>query len=231
MMNYRNSAGLNFLLQRLVDPEIEPVTLAEAKRHIKQFANVTSEDADITEWIKLAREWVEDYTGRAMVDQTWRLSVSRDQLPVSVNTVDYDYSRGLLMCPPSQSVYLRRSPVLAITKLATVDRTTNIETVLDPSEYILWDEGTRWPRVVPATGATWGASDFRVEYRAGFADRTGSPITGAEVVPSALKHAIKLILGNYDANRELVNIGNIVNELPLGLSWLLGSEKCDLGMA
>ena len=47
----------------------------EMKRHLRCFMSVTDEDADITNLIAAAREWAEDYTGRALVDQTWRLSL------------------------------------------------------------------------------------------------------------------------------------------------------------
>jgi hypothetical protein len=225
-----------FLLQRLSDPEIEPVTLAEAKKHIKQFANVTNEDDYIEGLIKLAREWVEWYTGCAMVDQSWRVTFSRHQL-INGNSVAGYIAPGYMgsvygqsLINPARMIYLRRSPVLAITRVATVDA-YGVETEVSADEYSLIDEGTKWPRIIPAAGATWTGTDFRVEYRAGFADRTGSPVTGAEVVPPALKHAIKLVLANFDANREPVNVGNIVNKMPLGLEWLLAQHKCDQGWA
>ena len=61
---------MNFVLERLTQPEMEVVTLAEMKRHLRLFSSVTDEDADITALIVAAREWVEDYTGRVLVDQT-----------------------------------------------------------------------------------------------------------------------------------------------------------------
>lgn len=229
---------MNFLLQRLSDPEIEPVTLAEAKRHIRAFANVTSEDDDIDMLVKVAREWVEDYTGRVLVDQSWRLTIRKQPFQLSGNSVAGYLApgyEGSVYCGQLQSttlsgVHLRKSPAIEITRLVKLD-SQGAETLVDDSEYILVDAGTRWPRVLPLTGASWTGGDFMVEYRAGFANRSDSPVTGAEVIPARLKHAIKLIIGNYDSNRDLVNIGNIVTKLPLSLEWLLQSEKCELGMA
>lgn len=223
---------MNFVLERLTQPEIEPVTLAEAKRHIKQFAGVTSEDDDITLLIQVAREWVEDYTGRALVDQSWRLTV-RQSLPALVGDVVSGYSRpgysGIVRQAAQGGYYLRRSPILGITKVATLD-SSNVATELDASSYVLLDGGSRWPRIMPLNNAWSTATDFLVEYRAGFADRTGSPVTGAEVVPAALIHAVKLVIANFDANREPVNIGNIVTKLPLGIEWLLAGQKCNTGI-
>lgn len=227
----------SFILERLSSPEIEPVTLTEAKRHIRQFVSVTTEDDLVTELIKVAREWVEDYTGRALVDQTWRLTINQGPAALALpGDVVGGYARpgyycGALNWSAMQSGFLlRRSPVLEVLSMVTFD-SQGVETVVDPTTYQLREAQSKFPRIVPLAGAAWTLASFKVEFRAGFAERTGSPVTGAEVVPSTIKHAIKLILANYDQNREPVNIGNIVNELPLGIKWLLASQKCDLGMS
>ena len=224
---------MRFLLERISNPEIEPVTLAEAKRHIRQFVNVTTEDDDIELLIQVAREWVEEYTGRVLIDQTWRLTVEPQVfIPTATDAVDAPpgASSGACAWTRDNRILLRRSPVLSIEALATLDAQGN-ETAVDPSGYVLWNAGTKWPSIGPGTAAAWPSSAFRVTFRAGFADRTGSPITGAEVVPPAFKHAIKLILAHYDGNRAPVNIGNIVSTLPYGIEWVLQPQKCDLGMA
>lgn len=223
-----------FVLERILGPAIEPVTLAEAKRHIRQYVNVTTEDADVTALIQVAREWVENYTGRAMVDQTWKLTVQpRSSI---VGDVVSGFVRPGCYCGPMQpwsaadGILLRRSPIIEVETMYTID-SQGVETLVDASTYQLREPTSRWPRLVPLTGAIWTGGAFNVTFRAGFADQLGSPVTGAEVVPGVLKHAIKLIIANYDQNREPVNVGNIVQELPLNLKWLLQSQKCDLGMA
>lgn len=224
---------LSYVLERLTEPEIEPVTLAEAKRHIRQFVNITNEDDDVEVLIQVAREWVEVYTGRVMIEQSWRLSVRR-ALSYAGDTVSGftgpGYYYGSTSWLKSGGVYLRRSPVLEITALYTVDAAGE-ETLVAVDQYQLRDQGSKWPRIVPLAGAAWTGSEFRVEYRAGFADRLGSPVTGAEVVPAALKHAMKLIIANYDENRGPVVVGTISAALPLGIDWLLAGQKCDLGFA
>lgn len=227
---------MNFVLERVTQPEIEPVTLAEAKRHIRQFVNVTTEDADTEALIQVAREWVEDYTGRAMIDQTWRLNVRPDSgVPIAGDSVSGYSSRpgyyGTMNWLAEGGIYLRRSPVLSILSVATVDA-EGVETVLDEGSYLLWNAASKYPILRPRGAAAWNAnSTFRVEFRAGFADQLGSPVTGAEVVPAALKHAMKLIIANFDSTRESVNVGNIVTKMPNGIEWLLSSQKCELGMA
>ena len=52
-------------------PSIEPVTLAEAKAHLK--VDTTDDDALITALIAAARARAEWHTGRALVTQSWTL--------------------------------------------------------------------------------------------------------------------------------------------------------------
>lgn len=225
---------MRFVLERVSEPEIEPVTLTEAKRHIRQYASVTAEDADVTSLISLAREWVEDYTGRIMVDQTWKQTVfqtDRSALVSGDRVGGYSrpgYSGSFRWS--DNSLLLKRSPVLGIVSVKVIDL-AGAETVVDPDSYVLRESDSKYPRLIAVSGTSWTTEDFVVEFRAGFADRDSSPQTGAEVVPATLKHAIKLILANFDQNRDLVNIGNIVTELPLGLKWLLASQKADSGFA
>jgi hypothetical protein len=49
--------------------------------------------------------------------------------------------------------------------------------------------------------------------------------TTAALVPANVKHLIKLWISHFYENREPVNIGNIVNEIPLSLSTLTTSCK------
>jgi hypothetical protein len=202
---------MNFTLERLTDPEIEPVTLAEMKRHLRGFVGVTEEDDDITALITAAREWVEDYTGRVLVDQTWRLTlmgrpgstfggdiVGGHRGPGPVN---YGYYYGFWRWGRYGELALRKAPVLALTQFVSVD-SAGVETDVDASTYELREANSKYPRIVALNGATWSTwltGDLRIKFRAGFADRTGSPVTGAEVVPERFKQAIKLwTQANYD---------------------------------
>src|SRR6266545_7389876 len=147
---------MNFVLERLTQPEMEVVTLAEMKRHLRLFSSVTDEDADITALIVAAREWVEDYTGRVLVDQTWRLTLpgrpgsfaggdivggTRDgTLPVG-----YGYYSGLWVWSSKGEIPLRKSPVIAITAFKSVDQ-AGTETTVDPATYQLREPDSKWPR-------------------------------------------------------------------------------------
>ena len=60
-------------LFRTVEPALEPVTLAEAKAHMRLGHD--SEDALIAGLIRAARDEVERTTGTALIDQDWRLAL------------------------------------------------------------------------------------------------------------------------------------------------------------
>ena len=56
-------------------PTVEPLTLAETKRWLR--VDHTDDDALISNLIKAARERIEARTGRAILAQTWRISLDR----------------------------------------------------------------------------------------------------------------------------------------------------------
>ena len=172
-----------FTLERVAGPYVEPVTLAEMRRHLRVYDDITTEDDDITGLISAARAWVEDYTGRALVDQTWRLTVG-DYVPTDTT--------GLIIgqLPLSaQGIPLRRSPIIAVTSVASVDA-DNVETVIAASEYQLRQADSKWPHLVGLDATT----TLRITYRAGFAAGLGSPDPTPDLalVPERFKQAMKL---------------------------------------
>ncbi len=231
---------MRFTLQRLTQPAIEPVSLAEIIQHVREYTTIdTATQNELTGLVTAAREWVEDYTGRALVDQTWRLTLlgrpgsyaggdnvygTHDgRLPVG-----YGYYSGQLQIGRQGEIPLQKSPLLQITKFVTLDA-AGLETDVDAATYELRDGGAKWPRVVALNGATWSTwltGDMRIEYRAGFADQTGSPQTGAEVVPERFKQAIKLwVEANYNRDEKM---------MPLLLKTaedIIRSESSDLSLA
>jgi uncharacterized phiE125 gp8 family phage protein len=187
---------MNFVLERISEPEIEPVTLAEAIAHVREFSSISqAAQDDLTGWIKAAREWLEGLTGRTLIDTTYRLTVDDFTPPNRTATV----TAGSLPLP-QDGILLRRSPVIEIASVATVD-SDGEETVIDSDDYELCEPDSKWPRVIGLTAAT----RLRIEFRAGFADRTGSPQTGAEVVPQVFKNAMKLwIEAHYDRDKDMM---------------------------
>lgn len=196
-------------LTRLTGPDTEPVTRAEAKLHCRIDSDITADDDLIDALIIAAREWVEDYTGRALIDQTWQLQYQ-------------GYSYG--------EFRLRRSPVIEVESF--VYDVGGVATTLAASNYELVGRLTKFPKIIPAFGATWPATNWvrpmTIQFRAGYADRSVSPTEGAEKVPEAFKHAIKLLVGHFYENREaMANQADV----PEAVKWLLNPHRCELGIA
>jgi hypothetical protein len=192
-----------FTLERVTLPEIEPVTLTEMIQQAREFASLpAAAQTQLTGLIVAAREWVEDYTGRALIDQTWRLTLrSRFHTYIGGDSVSgYNLggvgsgwfgAREWLHWLRVGEILLRKAPILAITSFVSVDA-AGVETAIASTTYELREKASKWPRLVPLSGATWPSNDLRITFRAGFADRLGSPQQGAEMVPEPFKQAIKL---------------------------------------
>lgn len=230
---------MRFYLERVTQPEIEPITLAETKRYLRMFDDVTAEDDDISVLITAAREWVEDYTGRALVDQTWRLTIDNNPLLAWSG----DYVKGDFLTLPSYGfigigrynwhqhisrgeILLRKAPVLAIESFVSFD-VSDVETTIDPTTYELRLKDSKWPRIVSLNGATWPINyGLRIVFRAGFSDQTNSPQQSTSVIPKRFGQAMKLwIDANY--NRDPATMWNLLNTAEL----LIKTECSNLQIA
>ncbi len=222
---------MNFTLERVTGPEIEPVTLAEMKRHLRCYSDLTTEDDDITALIVAAREWVEDYTGRALIDQAWRLTIDghlHGDRVLGFNEPKFVGGFGRLEWlhwMRRGEILLRRAPVIAVTSFKSIDA-AGVETEIASVGYALREADSKWPRIVPLSGTTWTAGGLKIEFRAGFADRLGSPKQDASKVPTRFKQAMKLWAeANYDRDPVMM-------PLLLGVAeQIVKPERADLSIA
>lgn len=210
---------MRFALERVTQPDIEPVTLAEIIQHVREFATLSQAGQDdLTALIVASREWVEDYTGRALIDQSWRLTLlGRPGSLAGGDTVGgyagpgpvQGYYSGTWQWGRSGEIVLPKSPVIAITGFVSVDA-AGVSTTVDPTTYELREADSKWPRLVALNGATWSSwlnGDLRITFRAGFADRVSSPQQGAEAVPTRIKWAMKLWAeGVYNRDEKMMKI-------------------------
>jgi uncharacterized phiE125 gp8 family phage protein len=177
----------------------EPLSLDEAKAnlHIAHDAD----NARIRSLIVVAREYVEVWTGRALVPQT--VVFKLDAFPGWKD----DYV-----------IRLPRSPATALTSIAYYDSTDVSQT--HSSSLYQSDLSSEPARVMPtATEVTWPATYERmaavtVTYTAGYATPA--------VVPERLKQAMHLLINHWYVNREPV--GNVGGEIAFSLKALLGSS-------
>lgn len=195
-------------LRLITAPAFEPVTLDEAKLHLR--VDHDEEDALISSLIMASRTFVEQFTGRALVEQTWELVI--DEFPIreieiprppliSVNSVKYDDSSGTEQT------------------LSTSDY--SVDNVSEPGWVVPVVSG--WP------GVFEGINSVRINFVAGYASNNSPP---TDTIPASLKAAVLLQLGNLYENRESQVVGTVVNQLPTGgIEHLMRQYRVSLGMA
>lgn len=160
-------------LVRISGPDVELVTLAEAKKQLRIESDFTDDDEQIERLIKSAREHVEEYTDRAFVEQ--RLQMRWAGFPAALT--------------------LRRPPIIAIESVAYIDN-NGAEQLVDPAGYTV-NIDARQPMIVPSYGNYWPGGRVQpgaitVTYHAGYVS-SGSP-TDAVLVPEEAKQAALLHL-------------------------------------
>lgn len=193
-------------------PASEPVTLAEAKAHLR--VSIDDDDDLISELIATARELCELWTSRAFLTTTFRLTLNRfpgqlfDPWGVFRNTEREPY--GVLFPIP-----IPVADLISVTSLSYVD-VNGSTVVLDPS---LYQVETGAPgRVYPAYGRTWPASRIQAEaitivFVAGF---TADPAQ----LPKRVKAAIKLLVSHLYENREATTVVKL-EETPFALQSMV----------
>lgn len=198
-------------LRLITAPSVEPVTLAEAKTHLR--VDDIDEDALITALISASRTYCEQWTARAFITQTWELVL--DAFPVN--------EMGIPL-PPLQSVTSIK-----------YDDGGGAEQTVAPSEYTV-DDVSQPGWVVPKASGSWpktfaGINAVRVRFVAGFAPNS-PPVSLAENVPPPIRAAMLLHIGQLYENREDVIVGTVINKVPTGgIEYLLRQFRVALGMA
>lgn len=211
------------MISKLVTgPEVEPVTLAEAK--VQCRVDTDDENTYITSLIKVARRYAEQYQGRCFLRQTWRAVM--DCFPVSTEYAKHIGDRQIYQ-NLSVDVYgaggvieLPKSPLIDVTSITYTDPEGNVQTV-DPSIYRV-DTDSYLGRLLLNWNCSWPATRMQhncvaITYRAGFG-------TTAADVPDEIKQAILLSVGHWFENREPGGTYNTANgqEIMMGVHALLG---------
>jgi uncharacterized phiE125 gp8 family phage protein len=196
-------------LQLISPPAIEPVTLDEAKAHLK--VDTTDDDALITALITAARARAEWHTGRAFITQSWTLSL--DAWPGIA--ADCGLPPALSATPPA-AIEIPLPPLQAVTSITTYAR-NDAATVLDSSLYQV-DTASKPARIALKFGVT-PPMDLRamnaivIAFTAGYGDAEAN-------VPAPIHAAILEMIADAYTNR-----GDSSGELPLDALALLAPYR------
>lgn len=175
-------------------PALEPVTVAEAKAHLR--IDGTSEDTLIASLVLTSRLHVEAALGLALITQSWRMLMDRWPLHRDIE----------LPLRPLQSIDAVR-----------VWPETGAAVVIDEDDYLA-DAASAPPRLV-RTGVVWcqpgrAANGIEIDFTAGYGD-------AASDVPEPIRQAVLLLVAHWYERRDPIEVGAPQTTVPRPVSQLL----------
>jgi uncharacterized phiE125 gp8 family phage protein len=161
-------------LQLVTPPAEEPVSLIEAKLHLR--VDFDEDDTLIASLISAARQAAETLTGRQFVNARWKLVLD-----------------GFPPC----AIALAKCPVQSVVAINYLDMNSSVQTM--PASTYTVDTACEPARITPVFGQVWPPSlpqigAVSVTFDAGYG--------AASDVPEGIKSWIKLRLGSLYTHRE-----------------------------
>lgn len=196
---YRNNGvDMRVSCSRLVGPTAEAVALSTVQTHLRVASN--DETAYIQDLIAVARDMVENFTGRALLTSTWLAACQN--------------------WPCDKLLPLSVAPVASLTNVKYYAQGATTLTTLDAANYSL-TAGVTPAQIVFAEG--FAAPELADRPDAVQVTFVAGAATAADVPPT-LKHALLLTVANFYDRRAAVEDVKFT-ELPLGLRHLLESNR------
>jgi uncharacterized phiE125 gp8 family phage protein len=200
-MKYKTVYVHEYISERVTAATQTPIDLVEAKQHLRVSHNL--EDELINGLIEAATDQLQvpnGYLNRALVTQTWKISVQRPD--------------------ECGRIYLPCNPVQSITAFEYYDENESLEEVTianfhlfknDDCAYLEPKDGFSWPTTFARQDA------IQIEFTCGYGDPSD--------VPQPIKQAIKLLLTHWYENRSNVVVGTTASEIPMTVEAILGAYK------
>lgn len=188
-------------------PALEPITLDEAKDHMR--VEVETDDAVIVALIQAAREDSESYTNRAFITQDWKWELDR-----------FPARNSWVLRPPKPRLQ-------SITQIDYIDTNGTLTTWASTEYKVDAPNGPHatHARIAPAFSFQWPQTRAElnaviITYKAGYGDGPGD-------VPQLIRSAMLLFIGHLYEHRETVIIGQTAMEMPVGATRLLSAFTID----
>jgi uncharacterized phiE125 gp8 family phage protein len=177
-------------------PTSEPLGLAEAKEHLR--VDGAEEDLLIDGYITAARTWAEEFTGRALVTQTWEAHFA---------------------CWPQDGVLeLPLPPLQSVTTVKYTDD-GGVERTLGATVYRVVTE-VEPGRIVLAPQQAWPSEtlDAGLPVVVRFVCGYGQPAA----VPASVRQGLRWLIGHMYENREAVTMAALMpQQVPMSAKWAL----------
>jgi uncharacterized phiE125 gp8 family phage protein len=194
-MNFRS-------LKKIVEPAVEPVTLAEAKAHLR--VDISDDDSYIASLVKAAREWIEGYLDMTVMQTKYRMRL--DAFPAEIQF------------PKPPMLASGTNTAVAVTYVASSLGNT---ATLSASSFRI-DRDSLPGKAYPLYGGSWPShlsdqNSVTVEWWGGYGDTPSS-------APQKIRHALLMIVHHWYERRAAVEAGSMA-EVPLGAKALLDMSK------
>jgi len=178
----------------------EPIALGDALTFLRAGGG-PEDTATVAALISVAREFTEKFTGRALCSSEFLLVCDAWATAGDVITLD-------------------RSPLISVESVSYyAEGETDLTEMVEGTDYIVITGTTPGcvQLLVDAPALAERPDAVQIEFTAGVA----SPAN----VPPTLLHAVRLLVSHFYELRTPVNVGNIVNDIPLGLRHILESQR------
>ena len=183
-------------------PTKEPISLAEAKLHLRLPVDFLDDDILVERLIQTARERAENITRRRYITQTW----------------DYFLDDW----PEEDYIEVPFPPLLSVTTVKYKD-SDGTQTTWAATNYIV-DIKAEPGRVVLADGISWPSDSLypsnpiEVRFVCGYG-------AAPDTVPANIKSAMLLMVGELYERREEAIVGQGINQVELSTEALLYSYR------
>lgn len=200
-------------------PAVYPVSLNEAKAHVRVEDDQVIEDATVTAQIATAAEACERFTGRALISQTWTLH--RDEWPTAWQAgpgTNWDGVReGAIsdLSSAARALELPKPPLQQVIHVKTYDDQDNA-VVLPATSYFV-DAASEPGRIVLRNGAavpaiTRTANGLEIQFVAGYGDDPHD-------VPEQLRLGMLHLIAGLNENRGDSPIGAVITQSGAANLW------------
>ena len=190
---------LQHRLDLVTAPAAVPITIAEAKRHMR--VEHSDDDVVIGDLINVAMAYIDatGMLGKGIITQTWSECFG----------------------PHISSVRLSLGPVQSVAAIQYYDVNNALQTDTLTNYYVIGTKG--YVTIYPKSGNTWPVvfnreDAIKINYVIGYGDTAAS-------VPDTVRHAIKMLVAHYYENRESELVGVNSKTLPYGVESLINMER------